>query len=195
MAQPVKLNFKIYQGSTFKEVLRWESSTKVYKPISGITKSAPVEISCVGNGIPTGWRVKISNVVGMKEINSGDNYYVATDVLTDSFKINAVNAVGFTDYTSGGIVEYNEPVDLTGVTARMQIRPSLTSSEILLELTTENGRIAIDNVNKTISLSIDAATTAGLTFTSAVYSLELVKGVEVTPFINGTISLVAEVTR
>ena len=29
MTSPVKLNFKVYQGSTFKEVLRWESSTKV----------------------------------------------------------------------------------------------------------------------------------------------------------------------
>ena len=47
MAQPVKVNFKIYQGSTFREVLRWESSTRVYKQIGSIAKTAPVEISTV----------------------------------------------------------------------------------------------------------------------------------------------------
>lgn len=195
MAQPVKLNFKMYQGSTFREVLRWESSTKVYKPITGITKSAPIEISCVGNEIPEGWRVKITNVAGMVEINSEDKYHVATDVLTDSFKINAVNAVGYKDYVSGGIVEYNQPVDLTGVTARMQLRPSLDSSEVILELTTENGGILVANADKTISLLVSATATAALTFSSAVYSLELIKAGEVTPFINGTITLVPEVTR
>lgn len=195
MSQPVKINYKLYQGSTFKEVLRWESGTKVYKPITGIAKSAPVEVSCVDHGVPVGWRAKITNVLGMKEINSGENYYVITDVLPDSFKINAVNAVGFGDYVSGGIVEYNQPVSLAGVTARMQLRSSLTSEEIILELTTENDGIIVDDVNKTITLTVSAIATAGLTFTSAVYSLELTKSGEVTPFVNGTITLVPEVTR
>ena len=62
MSAPVKLNFKIYQGSTFKEVLRWETSTKVYKPISSITKAAPMVISSTAHGIPVGWRTKVTNV-------------------------------------------------------------------------------------------------------------------------------------
>ncbi len=195
MAQPVKLNFKLYQGSTFREVLRWESSTKVYKTISGITKSAPVEISSTGHGAPVGWRVKITNVAGMKEINSTENYYVVTDTLADSFKLNAINAVGFTDYISGGIVEYNEPVDLAGVTAKMQLRSSIDSSEVILELTTENGGIILDNVAKTITIYISATQTALLTFSSVVYSLELTKSGDVIPFITGAITLVPEVTR
>ena len=36
--QPAKINYKIYQGSTFQETLRWESETKTYVPISAITK-------------------------------------------------------------------------------------------------------------------------------------------------------------
>ncbi len=195
MASPVKVNFKIYQGSTFREALRWESSTKVYKPISGITKSAPVEVSCVGHDIPIGWRAKITNVVGMKEINSSDTYHQVTDVLTDSFKINAINAVGYGDYTSGGIVEYNMPVDLTGVTARMHLREKLESAATILELTTENGGIIVNNTDKTITIFISATATAALNFTTAVYSLELVKSGDVTPFIAGSISLVKEVTR
>lgn len=195
MSAPVKVNFKIYQGSTFKEVLRWESSTKVYKPISGITKSAPVEINAIGHGAPTGWRVKITNVLGMKEINSADTYNTISEVTADGFKINAINAVSFSDYTSGGIVEYNQPVDLAGLTAKMQIREKLDSSTYILELTTENGGIVLDNINKTITINISYEQTAALSFSSAVYSLEIMRGAEVTPFINGTISLVKEVTR
>ena len=70
---PSKLNLKIFQGSTFTEVLRWESSTKVYAPISGITRTAPVVVLSNYHGIPLNWRVKVSGVLGMKEINSGDN--------------------------------------------------------------------------------------------------------------------------
>ena len=195
MAQPIKLNFKIYQGATFREVLRWESSTKVYKAISGMTKAAPLVISAVGHGVPVGWRFKTTNIVGMTEMNSSDTYYVATDVTTDTITVNAINALGYKDYVSGGVVEYNAPVDLAGFTARMQIRGKLTDAEYILELTTENGGIIIDNTAKTISVVITAAQTALLSFASAVYSMELVNGTEVTPFLTGGLSLEKEVTR
>lgn len=48
---------------------------------------------------------------------------------------------------------------------------------------------------KTITLVIDAIATAALTFSSAVYSLELIKGTEVIPFATGTLSLIKDVTR
>lgn len=193
---PTKINFKIYQGSTFKEVLRWESSTKVYAPITGINKSAPVVITAVGHTIPVGWRTKITNVAGMKEINSSDTYHIVTDVATNSVTINAINALGYTDYTSGGVLEYNAPIDLTGFTARMQIRAKLDDATVIHEMTTENSGIVINNTNKTIDLIIPAATTAEFTFKSAEYSLELVSGTgEVTPFAGGVITLIKEVTR
>ena len=195
MTAPTKINFKIYQGSTFKEVLRWESATKGYSPISGITKSAPVVITAVAHGVPVGWRAKITNVLGMKEINSADTYHTVTEATADTITINAVNALSYTDYTSGGVIEYNMPVDLTGYTARMQLRLKLEDIEFIHEMTTENGGITIDNVNKTINLNILATDTALFTFSSVVYSLELISGVEVTPFANGSITLVKEVTR
>lgn len=195
MTQPVKVNFKVYQGSTFKEVLRWESSTKVYKPITAIAKTAPISITAVAHGVPTGWRAKVTNVAGMKEINSADVYHTITDTTADTLQINAVNAFGFTDYVSGGILEYNAPVDLTGVTARMQLRSKLEDAEFILELTTENDGIVIDTILKTITINISALATAALTFITGVYSLELIKSGEVTPFVTGTMTLVKEVTR
>ncbi len=196
MATPTKVNFKIYQGSTFKEVLRWESSTKAYAPITGITKAAPMVVTAAAHGIPAGWRVKITNVAGMTDINSADNYHTATTVATNTLTFNDINSLGYKDYVSGGVLEYNTPVDLTGFTARMQIRAKLEDTVVIHELTTENAGIVLDNVAKTIELYISATNTALFTFNTAVYSLELVSsGGIVTPFFNGTISLVREVTR
>ena len=195
MVAPVKLNFKIYQGSTFNEVLRWESSTKVYKTITAIYQSAPLAIQAPTHGVPVGWRVKITNVVGMKEINSDSVYHTVTAADTNTVTINAVNSVGYSAYVSGGILEYNEPVTLTGYTARMQIREKLGSTTIIKELTTENGGITLDNANKTITINISATDTAAFTFKQAVYSMELVNGSTVTPFLTGSLSLENEITR
>lgn len=191
---PSKLNFKIYQGSTFREVLRWETSTKVYKTITAITKAAPTVITAVSHGVLVGWRIKVSNVVGMKEINT-DTYLTVTDTTANEITINSLNSLGYTAYTSGGVVEYNQPRDLTAVTARMQIRAKLTDTAVIDELTTANGGIIIDNALKTITIYISATDTAAYTFSSAVYSLELIDGTDVIPFIYGTITLDKEVTR
>lgn len=193
-AAPIKLNLKIYQGSTFKQILRWESSTKVYVPITGITKAAPVVITAAGHGIPLGWRARVTNALGMKEINSSD-YSLVTDKTTDSVTFNQVNSLGYTTYTSGGVLEYNQPVDLAGYTARMQIRPKLESDIVIQSLTTENGGITFDNTLKTITLYISAADTTLLSFAQAVYSLEFVYNSEIIPFATGNVTLQKEVTR
>ncbi len=194
MASPVKVNFKVYQGSTFREVFRWESSTKSYAAITNITKSAPVIITAPAHGIPVGWRVKITGVVGMREINS-DEYKLVTATTTDTVIINEINAAGYTAYTSGGILEHNVPVTLTGYTGRMQIRPSLDSTTIISELTSANNKILIDTTLNTITVELSASETAAFNFQTAVYSLELVRLSEVIPFCVGNLTLVKEVTR
>lgn len=189
-----KVNFKIMQGSTFTEVLRYESATKIYTPITAIFKAAPMVITATGHNMVVGWRAKISNVVGMTEANNLD-WITSTIVAGDNITFNAINAAGFKDYVSGGILEYNQPVSLSGMTARMQIREKLTSTTVLQELTTENGMIVITDLAKTIVLQIPAATTAAYTFKAGVYSLELISGTTVIPFTHGNITLEKEVTR
>lgn len=191
----VKINFKIYQGSTFRETLRWETSTKVYKPISLITSAAPTVITAAGHGIPVGWRFKVTNVLGMADINTTEAVYTASSISTDNVTINALNSIAFKPYVSGGILEYNQPVDLAGLTARMQIRSKLEDSVVIHELTTENGGIIINNTLKTIELSIPASITSTFVFTNAVYSLEIINGIEISTFAGGSLSLVKEVTR
>ena len=119
MSAPAKINFKIYQGATFNEVLRWESSVKVYKPITQMSKAAPLVVTAPAHGIPVEWRVKFTNILGMIELNSQDTYHQVSEVTEDTITINAVNSLGFKSYISGGVVEYNKPVEMTYFTARM----------------------------------------------------------------------------
>ena len=189
-----KLNFKIQKGSTFNEVLRWESDTKVYTPIVNIAKAAPMVVTANAHNIPVGWRVKISNATGMKEVNSPE-YLTVTATTLNTLVFNSVNAISYTPYVSNGILEYNKPASLEGYTACMQIREKVTSDDVIIELTNENGGIIIDSNNMTITINISAAETSGFTFKTAVYSLDLIKGNVVVPFIHGSITLDTKVTR
>ena len=197
--QPAKINYKIYQGSTFQETFRWESETKVYVPITSIAKSAPcVVTTTTPHNLPVGWRFRVVGAGGMKEINSvgDDAYYLSTlTPTTTTVEINQVNSLAYTTYTSGGVVEFNQPVPLTGYAARMQIREAVDSPTVIHEATTQNSQIVLDNVNKTIQITLLANVTQAFTFSTAVYSLELYNGFNVIPFIYGNLTLVQEVTR
>lgn len=88
------------------------------------------------------------------------------------------------------------PLNLTGFTARMQIRASVEAADSLIELTTENSRITLTPAQGRVDLLISATDTAGLTFESAVYDLEIVNaGGEVTRLVQGKVKLSREVTR
>lgn len=198
MQQPVKLNYRIYEGSTFQETYRWESQTKVYVPISAISQSAPCVITTQTiHNLPPGWRFRVVGAGGMKDINSTqDNYYLSTNNQSTTIEINSVNSLQYAAYTTGGVVEYNEPVDLTGYTARMQIRSSVDSSTVIHEATTTNAGIVIDQIFKTIMIQIPASITEQFDFETAVYSVELISNTNiVTPFLIGNLVLVREVTR
>lgn len=197
--EPAKINYKIYQGSTFEETLRWESETKQYMPISGITLAAPCVITTSGtHSVPINWRVRVTGVNGMKDINTvaDDAYYLVTSKASNSVTLNQVNSAGYGAYTSGGILSWNTPIPLTGYTALMQIRETLESTAVIAELSTANNRIVIDPVNFTVSIKLPATITGTFTFDSAVYSMELTDNQNnVIPFLSGSISLTKEVTR
>lgn len=197
-----KQKLEICKGATYLNVLRWESATCVFRTITGITKAAPPVISATGHGVPDGWRVAVTNVLGMTQINAADNppktnQYVKSQLITaDTLSLKCVDASGFGTYTSGGILRYNLPVDLAGYTARMQVRASQSDAVILLELTTANGGIVIDNILKTITITITATATAAFTFTGGVYDLEMVApGGVVTRLLEGSVVIGEEVTR
>lgn len=88
------------------------------------------------------------------------------------------------------------PIDLTGCIARMQVRASIKSATVLLSLTTENDRITLGDAAGTILLELTAEETAAITWTSAVYDLEIVfPNATVRRLAEGSIAVIPEVTR
>lgn len=87
--------------------------------------------------------------------------------------------------------------DLTGYSARMQIRPTVASSTVLLEATTANGRIAINAPGGIVMVTVGADITAPLNWTVATYDLEVFTAdpANVIRLVEGYASLSREVTR
>lgn len=65
------------------------------------------------------------------------------------------------------------PVNLTGCTARLQVRDSVESDVVLLDLTTENGGIVLGGAAGTIDLWVGATETTTFTWDSGVWALEI----------------------
>lgn len=190
----LRRNFKIYQGSTFRDIIRLESSNKVAKAITGITKGGVTTIEAASHGIVPGWRFKISGVLGMREINT-NNFLFSGEVTENTIVIPDLDSSNYSNYTSGGFLKYNLPEDLSGASARMQLRASRASETILAELTTENDLIKIDAIGGVISIEIPSDITQTFTFRKAVYSLEvLIEGI-VTTVLIGSFRVEPEITR
>lgn len=87
-------------------------------------------------------------------------------------------------------------VNLTGYTARMQVREKHTSTAIVFSATTENSGIALGGSAGTITITASAATTAAFTAKDYVYDLEIVSNTGiVTRLIEGKFIVTPEVTK
>ena len=101
--------------------------------------------------------------------------------------------------TYSQVITYKEAgvaINLTGYTARLQVRSTLESASTVVELTTANGRIVLGGAAGTITLTISATDTAALTAGRGVYDLELVSGSGiVTRLLQGVATISRNVTR
>lgn len=87
------------------------------------------------------------------------------------------------------------PINLTGFTARLQIRQDYESVNFEYEATTAND-LTINGPLGQIDLQIPNATTAAWTWDEGVYDLEIVSATSVvTRILQGTVSVSREVTR
>lgn len=86
-------------------------------------------------------------------------------------------------------------IDMTGYSARLQIRDSVDSSSYHYEAVS-GGDITISGVAGSIALSIPAADTAAFTFVRAVYDLEVTDAAgNVTTIVEGVVKRRKQVTR
>lgn len=88
------------------------------------------------------------------------------------------------------------PVDITGCSARMQVRSIVDSAVVLLELTSDNGGIELGTTDGAITLKMTAAATAALAWPRGVYDLEVVHtDGTVRRLLEGSVKVRPEVTR
>lgn len=167
--QPAKLDLHIVQGATLRDTLRLMQPRLEYRPITSIVGS-PVRLT-VEHGLPDNWLAWVEGVNGMQGANRSqrERPHRVTVIDESTLEINALSAFGLNP--SGGQLIYKPPVDLTGATARMQIRAGIGGA-LLLELTTENAGLAITGPG-TLVRTLSAAQTAALTWTEGVYDLEV----------------------
>lgn len=89
-----------------------------------------------------------------------------------------------------------DAINLTGYTARLQMRESVDADAPFATLTTENGGITLGGAAGTIMLGLSAADSEDIEALSGVYDLELVSaGGVVTRLLEGEVTISREVTR
>jgi hypothetical protein len=100
-------------------------------------------------------------------------------------------------------LQYPDPIEpdvyysynLTGFTARMQVRRTIESTTKVIELTTQNGGIAINGPEGKLTVTMTASQTSGLS-SSGVYDIEIIDGGgNVSRLVQGAFTLSLEVTR
>ena len=191
----LKLDLLVQQGATFVKAFNWYGGGKVCYEIESITPGCETTIEVTGHGLPVGadTPIYIDGVEGMKDLNTKGKEILATYVDANTFTV-FVNTIG-KQYTSGtGAIMYFAPKNLSGYTARMQIRESIDDATEIVALVSPTD-IVIDTISAQITVTIAAAVTEDFVFDEAVYDLELVNGPLVTRLVEGKITLSNEVTR
>jgi hypothetical protein len=197
----------IDQGRTFSQLVRWETTPVIYRAIEAISQTAPVRLTVPGHGCPDGWRAAVTGVKGMPEINAEANrlserdYHTVTVIDADTLEFNEVDASTFRPYVSGGYLQYNTPVNLTGFSGRMQIKDRiggkvLASSEAA-DAPLDILRVTVEAAERAIRLTIPAAETEGISWRHGVYDLEMVSPdaeAVVTRLLSGRVIVRREVT-
>ncbi|WP_213662861.1 hypothetical protein [Stutzerimonas stutzeri] len=168
--RPAIIDLHIVQGSTLRDTLRLMQPRYEYRPITSLGGS-PLRLT-VDHGLPGDWLAWIEGVSGMQGVNRtprAEKPHRVKVIDPATLEINALSAFGLTP--SGGQLIYKPPVDLTGAEVRMQIRDRI-GGVLLLELSTENGALAITGLG-TISRYLSDAQTTALAAADAVYDIEV----------------------
>lgn len=99
-------------------------------------------------------------------------------------------------YKTGTTVASAVPFDLTGYSARSQVRPTYTSSTVWAEWTTQNGGLTLFGATGKIDLFSSANLTTNMPAATGVWDIELVSPTgEVIRMLEGPAIITPEVTK
>lgn len=89
----------------------------------------------------------------------------------------------------------NSPIDVTGFSARMQIRPSLIASTEA-EFTVDNSRVSVGTINGLFTFSMSATDSAALSAGNYFYDIEIIDDSgNVFLALSGSCEIIGEVTK
>jgi len=218
------VDLHIVKGKTLELALFVGEEERVMKPIPAITNYAPVTLTVVGHGLVDDWEIEISGIQRPNSLNTDENApsstcggslrvsaaeraksYRVRVVDADTITLFNVNGTSLQTYTSGGVVEFNKPSDLTGCEARAQLRRRTNDVEEVLsfyssgldEYDAAGGVVEVDVANSRYILRLPAAVAETLPVCTGVWDAEYITAddgvyslVAVSPF-----SITGEVTR
>lgn len=219
MSEPAVLNLTVPQGKTWSEVLRWAQPDVAFRAFASsgaIVQLAPLRIKTeVAHDMPDGWSCRITNVVGMVQLNDRD--FVVKKISDDTVEISEIidsvddngrpckiirqlNAAGYSAYVSGGYLEYHLPVDLAGMTMAWQGRKAFDATakefDFSTTLSANGSGLVLDNVLKTVTLQVAALDSAPWIFDQIVHEIEVTDAAgKKPPFAAGRFELSREVVK
>lgn len=85
--------------------------------------------------------------------------------------------------------------NLNGYIAKMQVRPSASSSVVYVDASTTNGMISINGPQGQVTVTITGPTTALYAWNSGVYDLKVENESDVIRLVYGDVALSQQVTR
>lgn len=174
-----KLSIEVRKGATVVIPLRLESGTLVFKQITAMSQSAPLEVTVPSHGLPPVWRVGFQNTP-WDDLNSPWDDLSSSAMRLVSAKdgstivVDGLNSSGFTPYTSGGQIVYYSPIDLSiYASARMDVK-TRPGGALLASYSTADGQLYLDNTNKAVVLRLIPTDTEGVRSGKWSFDIEMV---------------------
>jgi hypothetical protein len=167
----------------------WDLNVVYAQPasITNVTGNGSTVTYTAANSFSAGQIVSIDQVIpyvyNLQEVS------IASASATEFTVSNAATG----NYVSGGLA--TAPLDITGYTAKMQMRSYPNSPTSVLTLTTENNGITITGATGNIQLHATATQTGAINQGPYDYDLEIYQGSSVTRVIQGQVEVSAQVTR
>ncbi len=187
----------IKQGETFRKKWTWCSGANVTKAIAAMTKGFPTLLTVTAHGLPNGpIPVGIVNVADLATASPlPADRIIATKVDTNTISID-IDSSDFSTYTSGGVLVYTSPMDLTSYLGRCMFRQTIGSATAIVDVDHTDGGIVLGTTEGTVELVLTAAQTTALALGAMVFDLEVESSAGVvTRIASGTVVLDKEVTR
>ncbi len=186
-----KKEIVIKRGSTFSAVVYWANGDNIVrKAITGISfaTGAPV-LEIAAHGIPNGWECAITLVNSPKQINAensppGEGDYHKIKIIDSSHielnKVSPVDGSGraWPAYTTGGFVQFYEPINLTGYVGRMDIKDKVGGT-VLASSDADEGLKNIITITHDVAqcrsiVTISEAATSAIAWKNGVTDFEMV---------------------